>query len=56
MLRYSFDREDAALAVERAVEKALDKGYRTGDIMQPGMKLVGTEEMGDRIAAEIAAG
>lgn len=53
MLRYSFDMEDAAKNIEEAVSKVLDKGYRTGDIMQPGMNLLGTEEMGDKIVAEI---
>ena len=53
MLRYSFDREDAAAAVEEAVSRVLDQGFRTQDIMQPGTTLIGTEEMGDRIAAEI---
>jgi 3-isopropylmalate dehydrogenase len=53
MFRYSFDREDAAAAVEEAVSRVLDQGFRTQDIMQPGMTLIGTEEMGDRIAAEI---
>ena len=53
MLRYSFDREDAAKAVENAVSSVLDQGFRTPDIMQPGMTQVGTEEMGDKIAAEI---
>ena len=53
MLRYSFDREDAASAVENAVSSVLDQGYRTLDIMQPGMTQIGTEEMGERIAAEI---
>ena len=33
MLRYSFDLDDAAAAVERAVKKVLEDGYRTGDIM-----------------------
>ena len=53
MLRYSFQNEAAAKAIEGAVEKVLDQGYRTADIMQPSGKLVGTEEMGDRIAAEV---
>ncbi len=53
MLRYSFNREDVAKAIETAVEKVLDQGYRTMDIMQPSMKSVGTEEMGDLIAKEI---
>lgn len=53
MLRYSFNREDAAAAVEAAVGSVLDRGFRTPDIMQPGMTMVGTEEMGDKIAARI---
>lgn len=53
MLRYSFQREDAAKTIESAVEKVLERGYRTADIMQPFMKVLGTEEMGDRIAEEI---
>jgi len=52
-LRYSYDMPDAADAVEIAVEDVLAEGYRTGDIMQPGMKLVGTTEMGDTIIAKL---
>ena len=50
MLRYSFDMEKEALAIEAAVSKVLDQGYRTIDIMQPGMKAIGTVEMGDLVA------
>ncbi|HZJ57123.1 MAG TPA: 3-isopropylmalate dehydrogenase [Clostridia bacterium] len=53
MLRYSFNMEEGALAIERAVSKVLDKGYRTGDIMEDGKELVGTDKMGDLIVAEI---
>ncbi|MPN19418.1 3-isopropylmalate dehydrogenase [bioreactor metagenome] len=53
MLRYSLDMEAAASDIERAVSKVLDKGYRTADIMQEGMDLVGTERMGDSIAENI---
>ena len=52
-LRYSYDMPDAADAVEKAVEDVLAEGYRTGDIMQEGMKLVGTTEMGDTILAKL---
>lgn len=52
-LRYSYDMPDAAGAVEKAVEDVLAEGYRTGDIMQEGMKLVGTTEMGDTILAKL---
>ena len=53
MLRYSFNQEKAADVIEEAVLKVLEKGYRTGDIMQPGMKLVGTREMGRLVREEI---
>jgi len=50
MLRYSFDMTAEADAVEAAVNKVLDTGYRTGDIMSEGMKLVSCSEMGDKIS------
>lgn len=53
MLRFSFDMEDAADAIEKAVASVLDKGYRTCDIMEKGMNLVGTEKMGDLISEVI---
>ncbi len=49
MLRYSFGYGVEADAVEAAVDSALAKGLRTGDIMQDGMTEVGTEKMGDAI-------
>ena len=54
MLRYSFDLEKEAQAIENAVTQVLDAGYRTGDIMSPGMKLIGCREMG-RLIAESSA-
>jgi 3-isopropylmalate dehydrogenase len=54
-LRYSFERGDDAKLVERAVEKVLNDGLRTGDIMQPGKKQVGTRDMGDSIIAALDA-
>ena len=54
MLRYSLDLDKEADAVEAAVQKVLTDGYRTGDIMSVGCKLVGTREMGDLIADAIA--
>ena len=54
MLRYSLDLDKEADAVEAAVQKVLTEGYRTGDIMSDGCKLVGTKEMGDLIADAIA--
>ena len=53
MLRYSFDLTDEADAVEAAVVKVLDQGYRTGDIMSEGCTKVGCAEMGSLIAANI---
>ena len=53
MLRYSFGREEEAVAIENAVTAVLEKNYRTGDIMSAGMTLVGTKEMGALILGEI---
>lgn len=53
MLRYAFDMDEEADAVEKAVNTVLDNGYRTGDIMSEGMKQVSCTEMGDLISAEI---
>lgn len=53
MLRYSFDMPKEADAVEAAVSKALDDGYRTADIMQDGMQKVKCSEMGSIICDNI---
>lgn len=53
MLRYSFDLEKEADVIEEAVKKALEKGYRTIDIMSEGKILTGTKEMGDLIVKEL---
>ncbi|HLS67523.1 MAG TPA: 3-isopropylmalate dehydrogenase [Pseudogracilibacillus sp.] len=45
MLRYSFDLQDEATAIENAVEKALEAGYYTADLSIEGGKQVGTNEM-----------
>ena len=52
-LRYSFAMKAEAEAIERAVSAVLDQGLRTGDIMQPGMRLIGTNEMGSAILATL---
>ena len=49
LLRYSFDLGADADLLEKAVETVLADGLRTGDIMQDGMKQVGTVEMGDAV-------
>ena len=53
MLRYSFDMDKEADAIEAAVQQVLTEGYRTGDIYSEGCRKVGTIEMGDLIAARI---
>ncbi len=53
MLRYSFDLDQEADAVEAAVKQVLAEGYRTVDIMSEGQKQVGCKEMGDLIAARV---
>ena len=53
MLRFSFDLDQEADAIEAAVEHVLKEGYRTIDIMSEGKKQVGTKEMGDLIAKAI---
>ena len=54
MLRFSFDLDKEAEAVENAVKKVLAGGYRTADIMAEGMKQTGTKEMGDLTCSQIA--
>lgn len=49
MLRYSFDLTRQADMIEHAVAQVLEDGYRTADIMENDMKLVGTDKMGDLV-------
>jgi 3-isopropylmalate dehydrogenase len=51
MLRYTFNREEAAIRIENAVKKVLAQGSRSADIWQSGMRRVGTSEMGDTVVA-----
>ena len=53
MLRFSFDLDKEADAIEQAVSQVLKDGYRTIDIMSEGKKQIGTVEMGDLIAGYI---
>jgi len=62
LLRYSFNLEKEAAAIERAVSRVLDEGWRTGDIAGTAAdraaladKLVGTKKMGDLVVAAIKA-
>ena len=53
MLRFSFDLDQEADAIENAVENVLKDGYRTIDIMSEGKVQIGTAEMGDKICSYI---
>lgn len=53
MLRYTFDLDQEAEAIEGAVRQVLKDGYRTGDIMAEGCTYTGTVQMGDLIAERI---
>jgi 3-isopropylmalate dehydrogenase len=54
LLRYSLDLDAEADAIEAAVQKVLEDGFRTRDIMEEGLTQVGTREMGDLVAERIA--
>lgn len=49
MLRYSFNLHKEADIIERAIDLAIEKGYRTEDIFSKGTKLIGTQMMGNVI-------
>ena len=53
LLRHSLGLEEEAKAIESAVEKVLDEGYRTADIMSEGCTLVGCTQMGALVAERI---
>jgi 3-isopropylmalate dehydrogenase len=53
MLQYSFKRLKEAEAVEKAVEKVLNEGFRTADIAKKGEKVISCKEMGDAVTKEI---
>lgn len=53
MLKYAFDMDEENTAIEKAVEDVLSDGYRTGDIMEPGMKKMSCSDMGDKIVEYI---
>src|SRR6266699_4488150 len=46
MLRYSFGLQHEANTIEAAVERVIDAGYRTEDLQEAGIEIVGTQEMG----------
>ncbi len=53
MLRMSFGLIEEADAIEAAVDKVLDEGYRTADIMSEGMEKVGTKKMAELISERL---
>lgn len=53
MLKYTHNLDQAAGDIENAVKSVLEKGYRTSDIYEDGMKKVGCREMQALIVEEI---
>ncbi|EME28956.1 3-isopropylmalate dehydrogenase isoform 2 [Galdieria sulphuraria] len=53
MLKYQFQLNEASIAMERAVHRVLEKGYRTSDIMSSGKTLVGCKEMGEKVLEQL---
>ncbi len=55
MLRFSLDMDNFAQAIEKAVEKVIQNGFRTADIYSnaSGTKLVGTKEIGEAVIEEL---
>lgn len=51
LLRYSLGQEEAAKAIEGAVESTLAAGFRTADIAPSGESVIGTVEMGNAVLA-----
>jgi len=56
MLRLSFGQDQAAQAIENAVDAVLAGGYRTADIAQPECRLVGCKEMGRLVRERLQQG
>lgn len=53
LLRYSLHANEAAEAIERAVEKTLQAGHRTSDIARAGETVLSTTDMGERVLAAL---
>ncbi|HEY3198528.1 MAG TPA: isocitrate/isopropylmalate family dehydrogenase, partial [Nitrospirales bacterium] len=53
MLSHAFNLDKEAAAVEAAILRVLEQGYRTKDIQAEGTKLVGTQKMGSLILEEL---
>ena len=50
MLKYSFDLEEESQLIEKAIDKVIEKGYRTEDIYTEGNTIIKTDEMGNLIS------
>lgn len=53
MLRHSLGMPEEAAIVEKAVRLSLKAGFRTVDIRQEGVRIVGTAEMGDQVVLQV---
>ena len=53
MLRHAFNLDTEADAIENAVHKTLQQGFRTGDIMEEGKTRLGTVEMGSKVVENL---
>lgn len=54
MLRYTFDLEEEATAIELAIQSVLKEGFRTVDIMTEGCQMIGCSQMGELIVSKIS--
>ena len=55
LLKYAFGMAEECAAIEEAVQRVLDDGYRTADILAPRCRLVSCERMGELIAAALTS-
>jgi 3-isopropylmalate dehydrogenase len=55
LLRYGLKLETEAQLIDRAIRQVLKDGLRTGDIKQPGCRLLNTREMGDAVVERLKA-
>lgn len=53
MLKYSFDDQDASLAIENSIQDVLSEGYRTHDLEGSEDKKLSTTEMGNKIIEKL---
>lgn len=55
LLRHSLGLKEEAATIEVAVEQCIQAGYRTVDLREEGKEILGTKEMGQHIAEQVAA-